>query len=257
MDLLEMIQVRIEADYDWDSPGIIRIGENRDIAAYLSGNCRGRRLIFCHGNGESAVSEKRWFDELATAGVTVVCPDYRGYGLSEGNFSEQGCYEAAHAAYDFLLNETGARREEIFVAGYSLGSAIAVELAASEIIGGLILEAPFLNGEELKRFWLDGKNLPENGAVETSFPTSDRLPRIQAPTLVIHGAKDDVVPFAQGKAVYDRLASKEKRFIPVKGAGHADFKSRLGFSYVHILLNFISPCEGAVDHPINSDDVAN
>ena len=105
MDFTEMILLDFPADYDFDSPGIIHIGDNGDIAAYICGDFTGPCIIFCHGNGETAVSEKELFDELAASGISVISPDYRGYGMSEGKLSEEGCYEAAHAAYDYLKEE--------------------------------------------------------------------------------------------------------------------------------------------------------
>lgn len=191
------------------------------------------------GNGETAVSEKDCFDELSASGVTVICPDYRGYGLSEGELSENGCYEAAHTAYDYL-REKGVCCEDIFVLGYSLGSAIAVELAATQIVGGMILQSPFLNGRLLKQFWLEKEGMSEDDDEENSFPTSFRLSGIQVPTLVIHGMSDELVPFSQGEAVFNLLPSKEKTFVPVKGAGHCDFQMKLGKAYIPLLLDFIS-----------------
>lgn len=240
MDFTEMIQTRVPADYDWDSPGIIRLGSNNDIAAYAIGNFGGRSLIFCHGNGETAVSEKYWFDRLSYYGISVICPDYRGYALSKGSFSEDGCYEVAYAAYDYLVREKGGRCEDVFVLGYSLGSAVAIELASNRPVAGLILEAPFLSGRELKRFWSGGETPSEDDEEENRFPVSSKLSSIRTPTLVIHGTSDDVVPFSQGEAVFKRLASMNKTFIPVRGAGHCDFKMRLGERYFFILQNFFS-----------------
>ena len=238
MDFTEMILLDFPADYDFDSPGIIHIGDNGDIAAYICGDFTGPCIIFCHGNGETAVSEKELFDELAASGISVISPDYRGYGMSEGKLSEEGCYEAAHAAYDYL-KEKGVLSEDIYVLGYSLGSAVAVELAASQTVGGLILQAPFFNGDQLKRFWLEDAKLPVCDTVDNSFPTSSRLASVLVPSLVIHGTKDDVIPFSQGEAVFKHLASKEKTFMPVENADHSDFQTRMGKKYISTLLDFI------------------
>ena len=63
--------LHIPADYGWTDAGIVRIGAARDIAAYAIGDFRGKCLIFCHGNGETAFSERYWFEKLAAAGVEV------------------------------------------------------------------------------------------------------------------------------------------------------------------------------------------
>ena len=239
MDFTNMILLDVPADYGWDTKGIMRIGKEKDIAAYLDGDCLGRCLIFCHGNGETAVSERHWFNKLSAAGVSVICPEYRGYALSAGKMSEEGCYEAAHAAYDFLVNEKGVRCEDIFVLGYSLGSAIAVELTVTQIVGGLILQAPFISGRRLKRCWLGEEGLPIEDD-DKSFPTASRLSSVHVPTLVIHGKSDDVIPFSHGEAVFNRIASNEKAFVPVEYAGHCNFQARLGEDYIPLLSNFIS-----------------
>ena len=243
MDFTQMILIKVKADYERDSPGIIRLGKKRDIAAYLSGDCSGRCLIFCHGNGETAVSEKHWFNKLSAAGITVICPDYRGYGLSDGDLSESGCYEAAHAAYDFLFKEKGVRCEDIFVLGYSLGSAVGVELTVTQPVGGLILQTPFLSGDRLKRFWLGEERMPEDDIIDMSFPTASRLASVHVPALVIHGTADDVVPFSQGKTVFTHLASTEKTFVPVEDAGHCNFQVKMGDKYIPLLLDFITKKE--------------
>ncbi len=239
MDFAQMILKNVSSDYSWDSLGIIRLGREMDIAAYLSGDCRGRCLIFCHGNAETAVSEKHWFDMLAVSGVSVICPDYRGYGMSAGVLSENGCYEAAHAAYDFLSNEKKVSCKDIFILGYSLGSAIAVELAATHAVGGLILQSPFLNGKELKHFWLQKRGMSDDASLEESFPTSSRISEIHVPILIIHGTSDAVIPFSQGKELFNLAPSKEKTLISVKNAGHCDFQRQLGDDYIPLLLNFM------------------
>ena len=237
--LLRKLLLRIPADYSWTDAGIVRIGASEDIAAYTVGDFRGYCLIFCHGNGETAVSERYWFEQLAKAGVSVICPDYRGYGLSEGVLSEQGCYTAAHAAYEWLVDVKRVSFKHIAVLGYSLGSAVAVELAATVSLASLILQTPFLDGASLRTVWRQKFAIPRSDEPETSFPTSERLPSVRVPTLVIHGTADSVVPFEQGRAVFTRIASKTKRFVPVKGADHCTFQYFLGEKYVPLLVDFI------------------
>ena len=60
----QMIGVRVSCDYAWDDEGIVRIGAGRDIAMYASGDFKGKCVIFLHGNGETAVSEKYLFDRI-------------------------------------------------------------------------------------------------------------------------------------------------------------------------------------------------
>ena len=245
--LLCKLLLHFQADYRWSDAGIVRIGAARDIAAYTIGDFRGKCLIFCHGNGETAVSERYWFEKLAEAGVSVVCPDYRGYGLSTGKLSEMGCYDAAHAAYAYLVEERNVRPQDIVVLGYSLGSAVAVELSVAERTSGLILQTPFANGRKLLRAWATklGQEMSIAGwvasflPVSCPFPTSSRLGRVCVPTLVIHGTADSIVPYSHGKEVFRRIPVSNKRFVSVDGAGHCNFQCFLGEKYVPLLVDFI------------------
>lgn len=245
--LLRKLLLHIPADYRWTDAGIVRIGAARDIAAYTIGDFRGKCLIFCHGNGETAVSERYWFEQLAAAGVSVICPDYRGYGLSAGELSEKGCYEAAHAAYDYLVQERHVSPQDIVVLGYSLGSAVAVELSVTETTGGLILQTPFADGRKLLRSWASqhGRVMSVVGWVVSflplscPFPTSSHLGRVSVPALVIHGTADSIVPYLQGQEVFRRITVANKRFVSVDGAGHCNFQYFLGEKYVPLLVDFI------------------
>lgn len=245
--LLRKLLLHIPADYRWMDAGIVRIGAARDIAAYEIGDFRGKCLIFCHGNGETAVSERYWFEQLAKAGVSVICPDYRGYGLSAGELSENGCYEAAHEAYSYLVEERHASPQDIVVLGYSLGSAVAVELSVTEKTGGLILQTPFAGGRKLLRSWASklGRVMSVVGwtvsflPINCAFPTLSRLGRVSVPTLVIHGTADNIVPCSHGREVFRRISLSNKRFVPVDGAGHCNFQYFLGEKYVPLLVDFI------------------
>jgi len=239
----KMILLQIPADYSWSDSGIVRLGKRQDIAAFAVGDFSDLCLIFCHGNGETAISERYWFEKLSENGISVICPDYRGYGLSSGPLSEHGCYEAAHAAYEWLSKTKKVPASRIAVLGYSLGSAVAVELAVSVQLMSMILQAPFLGGAELRPIWERRRGDSISKECEKSFPTFERLPSIYVPTLVIHGVADSIIPFEHGKIVFKRLASTDKMFIPVEDGGHCNFQFFLGEKYVSTLVDFLRRAE--------------
>ena len=255
----KMIGVRVPCDYTWDDEGVVRMGVQRDIAAYAAGDFKGKCIIFLHGNGETAVSEKYLFDQLNERGVSVVAPDYRGYGLTGGEFSESGCYEVAHAAYDWLRNEKGVCVDDIIPLGYSLGSGVAVELAESRRVGGLILQTPYYSGCALLPHWIKTFGLPEDlkkgffnrlfpaiavrRAVksEKSFPTGSRLDRITCPVLLFHGDSDMVVPVSHGERVFAGISSPRKEFVRVAHGGHNNFQFMMGYDmYVAKIVEFLA-----------------
>ena len=252
----KMIGVKVPCDYGWEDEGIVRIGARRDIAAYAVGDFKGKCIIFLHGNGETAISEKELYVSLNEKGVTVIAPDYRGYGLTTGEFSEIGCYEAAHAAYEWLRVEKQIDPSNIIPLGYSLGSGVAVELAATEPVGGLILQAPYYSGRTLLPHWLRRFGyysdrrwrfvsplhklfLQAQVLIERSFGTDRRLHLINCPALIFHGTYDTIIPAAHGEKVFDGMASRQKEFIRIDGGSHNDFQYVMGFeTYVENILRF-------------------
>lgn len=250
----KMIGVKVPCDYGWDDGGIIRIGSKKDIAAYAVGDFKGKCIIILHGNGETAVSEKDLFDELNKNGISVISPDYRGYGLTGGEFSERGCHEVAHAAYEWLKTEKQINTTDIIPLGYSLGSGVAVELAVTEPVGGLILQAPYYSGRSLLPYWIKRfgydrrwRFLYPIGMVllqcmmwlERSFATDRRLQKVRCPALVFHGSDDTIIPISHGKNVFDGLASRQKEFVRVEGGNHNNFQYVMGFeNYVEKIVRF-------------------
>ena len=255
----QMIGVKVSCDYAWGDDGIVRIGARHDIAAYAGGDFKGKCVIFLHGNGETAISEKYLYDTLNEKSISVVAPDYRGYGLTKGTFSERGCFETAHAAYDWLVAEKGVRPADIIPLGYSLGSGVAVELAASEQVGGLILQAPYYSGRALLPYWIKKFGAPGHRrdgffkrlftafalrrevTAERSFATDCRLCRISCPALVFHGDADTVIPISHGERVFAGLASRRKEFERVEHGGHNNFQFMMGYDrYVAKIAAFCS-----------------
>lgn len=263
----KMIGVKIPCGYGWDEEGIVRIGAKRDIAAYAAGGFGGKCVIFLHGNGETATTEKFLYDSLNETGISVIAPDYRGYGLTCGEFSEGGCFEAAHAAYDWLRNEKGVSADDIIPLGYSLGSGVAVELATTKKVGGLVLQAPYYSDRALLPHWIKKFGAPgkrPNGFIERmragfalwrsvkmekSFATDSRLPRITCPVLIFHGDADTIIPPVHGRKVLNGLASRQKKLVRVGGGGHNNFQFFMG--YDKYVANVVEFCRAAGRFSVN------
>jgi fermentation-respiration switch protein FrsA (DUF1100 family) len=120
--------------------------------------------------------------EIAAAGSLVLALDYSGYGKSEGRPTERGLYRDADAAYDYLL-KSGYGPDQIVIHGESLGTAVAVDLAARRPCAGVILEAPFTSGKDVAEALA-----PVIGRMPIwGFDSRSKVGRIHAPILVIHG----------------------------------------------------------------------
>jgi fermentation-respiration switch protein FrsA (DUF1100 family) len=153
-------------------------------------------------------------------GVDVFLFDYRGFGRSEGSPSEEGTYRDAIAAHHYLVGERGIASERVILFGESLGAAVAIELSLRERARALVLEAPFASIAEMTRVAYPFL-APFIALVRTRYDNLKKIPDVAVPLLLLHGRRDQVVPFAQGEALF-RAAREPKTFVALERAGHAD-----------------------------------
>jgi uncharacterized protein len=168
--------------------------------------------------------------------VSIFIFDYRGYGRSEGRASEEGTYLDGEAAMDFVHKRLGGDPKKIILFGRSLGTAVAAEMANRFESQGLILESPFVSIREMARVVFPF--LPIGPLLQTRYDVQEKIRKIRTPLLVLHGDRDEVVPFTQGKMVFD-AAPEPKRFFTIAGAGHNDTYLVGGERYFLQLQNFI------------------
>jgi hypothetical protein len=192
-------------------------------------------LLYCHGNAGNVshrVVPIRIFHEL---GLSVLIFDYRGYGESEGRPDERGTYLDARAAFRHLVEVEKFDPSEVVIFGESLGAAVAVELAARVRPMGLILESAFPSIADVGARaypWL-----PVRLLARIRYDSRDRVSRIDAPKLFIHGRNDEIVPIALGRRVYE-MAAPPKSFLEIRG-GHNDASLVSGERYVEGLMEFL------------------
>ena len=178
-------------------------------------------FLYFHGNGGAL----RWRDErfraLIADGSGLVALSYRGYGGSSGRPTEAGLLADAAAAYAFAIARYPAKR--IVLWGESLGSAVALAVAAEKPVGHLVLEAPFTSAADVgARFcWF----VPVRLLMKDQFRSDLRASMVTAPVLVVHGENDTIVPMTLGKRLHS-LFQAPKRFVRVAAAGHNDLGVR-------------------------------
>lgn len=190
-------------------------------------------VLFLHGNAGNVTHRGRHIRAWQQAGASILVPDWRGYGKSEGRPTESGSYEDAQAGYAFLRSR-GFPPGRILVHGESLGTVAAADLAARQPVAGVILEAPFPSARAVAQTLL-----PLLGpALIWGYHLEGRLQRVRAPVLVIHGGRDAVIPFRLGRAVFE-AAREPKEFWAVPGAGHNDIPEAAGPAYVERLRRFL------------------
>lgn len=175
-------------------------------------------VLYCHGNGEDVSNQPqlaRLLRDRLNAAVLVF--DYRGYGKSEGVPTEAGVVADGLAAQRWLAEQTGRNPDGVVVFGRSLGGGVATAIAAEQDAAALILQSTFarLPDTAASHFpWL-----PVRWVMQNRYDSLARLAAYTGPVLVSHGTEDRVVPFEQGRQLFE-AAIGPKRFIEFDGLGH-------------------------------------
>jgi fermentation-respiration switch protein FrsA (DUF1100 family) len=178
-------------------------------------------VLYFHGNGASLRWRSERFRALTADGTGLVALSYRGYGGSSGSPTETGLMNDAAAAYAFAAARYPARRIALW--GESLGSGVAVPLAAEKPVSHIILQSPFTSAADVGagRYWF----VPVRLLMKDQFRSDLHIGKVTAPVLVVHGDRDDIVPIALGERLY-AMISAPKRFVRVPGGGHNDLGAR-------------------------------
>jgi fermentation-respiration switch protein FrsA (DUF1100 family) len=170
-------------------------------------------ILFMHGNAWNISYYTDALNDFYLLGFNVFIFDYRGYGKSEGSPSENGTYEDAKSAYDFLVNQKDIKPKDIILVGRSLGGAIASQLASHISPKALILESTFSDIKELASYRYPF--IPKF-IVDFNYVTAQHLNKINTPTLIVHSKDDKTVPFTHGVDIFKK-AKEPKMFLELKG----------------------------------------
>jgi fermentation-respiration switch protein FrsA (DUF1100 family) len=191
-----------------------------------------------HGNASNVANRAPIYEFLRDTPANVLALEYRGYGHSEGKPTEAGLYLDAEAAYQYLVNTRRLNPKSIVAFGQSIGTAIAVDLAARHGVGGVILEAPFPSASRVatKLYWfLPGLSL----LVQSQFDTQSKLKTITAPILIVHCTRDPVLPFQLSQEVYNS-ALAPKQFLQIRGYCHEESSLVAPAQYRSALQDFLA-----------------
>ena len=193
-------------------------------------------ILYFHGNGDFLAGFFGRFRRLIADGTGVVALSYRGYAGSSGSPSEQGLLRDAAAAYAFTTARYSADR--IVAWGFSLGSGVAVALAAEQPVGKVILEAPYASIAEVAASAFP--IFPVRLVMRDPFHSDQRIARVKAPLLFLHGVRDPTIPLASGERLF-ALAHEPKQFVRFPEGGHNDLDS---FGAIEAARRFIGAPKG-------------
>jgi fermentation-respiration switch protein FrsA (DUF1100 family) len=185
-----------------------------------NGHGGGEWVLYLHGNASTVASRMnvKHYTRLRELGLNVLAPEYRGYNGLEGVPSEAGVVADARAGYDYLRNKVGVPADRLLIYGWSLGGAIAVSLASTVESRGVVLEGAPASIVDIgaARYPM----FPVRWIIRNPFNVIDKVRAIRTPLLFLHSPEDVVVPFAQGRRLFD-AATAPKTFVEVRG-GHID-----------------------------------
>jgi len=189
-------------------------------------------VLYLHGNGGSVAHRVPRFRKLVDDGTGLVALSYRGYGGSDGNPTEDGLIADGRAAYDFA--RATYPDAKIVLWGESLGTGVAVALAGEKDVAAVILEAPFTSTADVA--FSAYPFIPVRLLMKDQFRSDDRIGKVKAPVLVMHGARDRVVPFRLGERLF-ALANEPKQFVRFADGGHEDLDR---YDHLAAARNFIA-----------------
>jgi fermentation-respiration switch protein FrsA (DUF1100 family) len=201
-------------------------------------NPRGAVLLF-HGNAGNISHRIDYARMFRTLGYSTLLVDYRGYGRSTGSPSEEGTYRDATASWQWLATEKGLSGADIVVFGESLGGAVASWLAARQRPRALVLASTFTSipdlGSEIYRL------IPVRLLSRFQYNTREALSRVEAPVLIAHSPRDDIIPHTHGKSLYE-AAREPKQFLELAG-GHNEGFIFTRAEWVKALGSFLNSVE--------------
>lgn len=200
-------------------------------------------LLFFHGNGEIVEDYDDLADVYLKLGVNFIPVDYRGYGRSTGEPTVTAMMRDCHTIFQFTKNLLEKKKciGKLVVMGRSLGSASAIELASEyeSEIGGLIIESGFAH--ILPLLLLLGIDVHALNITEDKCPNNaKKISRYRGPLLVIHAEKDHIIPFSEGKTLFDSCPSAQKDFLEIKQANHNNIFQFAMTEYFKAIAEFLA-----------------
>jgi alpha-beta hydrolase superfamily lysophospholipase len=229
-------------DYDIVVEEDIRVGARFHMAGTEAPN-----ILFFHGNGEIVADYDSIGPMYNEHGLSFLIVDYRGYGRSGGVPTVTSMMRDTYVVFKEVLNwlKAESRTGPLVIMGRSLGSACAIELAASseDDISGLIVESGFAHTVPLLSCL--GVDTQALGITEADgFKNNEKIAQFAKPTLFIHAQYDQFIPVTSAEVLQVQCAARSKEFQVVPGADHNTIMVRTGKRYFEAIKQFTNKIEG-------------
>lgn len=207
-----------EASHFWLTT---RDGERLDAVWLPSPNGETPTILYLHGNAANLRCREQRLKALVDLGFSILAIDWRGYGVSTGRPSQGGLQLDAETAYEWLAQRTDPA--SIVVFAESIGTGIGIKLAAEHKVRALVLEAPYFSAVDLASRYLPF--IPVRALMLDQLRSDLWIRDIRTNLLIQHGKQDRLIPFSQGRRLYE-VAPEPKQIIAYPGGHHDDLPEK-------------------------------
>ena len=183
-----------------------------------------KTLVIFHGNAGHLSNRIYKLNELYKLDINILLISWRGFSGNKGSPTENNLYTDAEAAIKWLNGE-GVINSQIILYGESLGSGVAVELGKENNFNSIILESPFTSIENSAKIYYP--YLPVRLLLKDRYDSINKIKMINTPILIMHGEKDDVVPFSMGKELFEKANSPKQSYFTPDDDHMMEFNSTL------------------------------
>ena len=183
-----------------------------------------KTLVFFHGNAGNLFNRVHKLNELHKLDINILIISWRGFSGNSGNPTEKNLYQDAQKSIEWL-NSKGIESKKIILYGESLGTGVAVELAQKNIFNSIILESPFTSMVKTAKIYYP--YLPVNLLLKDKYDSINKIHKIIKPILIMHGMKDDLVPYIMSVELFNKANEPKYSFFPKNDNHMMDFNDEL------------------------------
>tara|TARA_Y100000768_G_scaffold114553_1_gene84485 strand:- start:1193 stop:1993 length:801 start_codon:yes stop_codon:yes gene_type:complete len=183
-----------------------------------------KTLVLFHGNAGDLSNRIYKLNELNKLDINILLISWRGFSGNKGSPTEKNLYEDAEAAIKWL-NEKKVENNQIILYGESLGSGVAVEIGKKNNFNGIILESPFTSVENSAKIYYP--YLPVKFILKDRYDSINKIDKIRTPILIMHGKKDDIIPFSMGKELFEKANNPKYSYFTLDDVHMMEFNDQL------------------------------
>jgi uncharacterized protein len=194
---------------------------------------KNKTLIFFHGNAGNLFNRVHKLNELNKLDVNILVISWRGFSGNSGKPTEKNLYSDSKQSVKWL-NDLGVSNDKIILYGESLGTGVAVELGQSNTFNSIILESPFTSIAKAAKIYYP--YLPINLLLKDRYDSIDKIDKITKPVLIMHGMKDNIVPYEMGSELFQKANQPKESYFTKDDDHMMNFNEKL-LDTIRVFIN--------------------